>query len=176
MEPAGYCDWQRVERDGGGGLKMFWRLRSIFRVARSREHFEDSMSDELRFHLEQVTADFVRAGVPPAEAERRARLELGGLNSVKEECRQSRGLHMVDEFVRQVRYAARLMRKEPWFTLTALLTLAVCLGANLTIFAVLDSVLLRPLPFPEAERLVTIFNTYPEGGCGSGRFFDYELL
>ena len=91
-------------------------------------------------------------------------MELGSLNSVKVECRQSRGLHIIDEFLRELRYAARLLRKEPWFTLTALLTLAVCLGANLTIFAVIDSVLLRPLPFPEANRLVTIFNTYPKAG------------
>ena len=61
-------------------------------------------------------------------------------------------------------YAARLLRKSPAFTATALLTLAVCFGANLTIFAVIDSVLLRPLPFPEPDRLMTIFNTYPKAG------------
>ena len=64
----------------------------------------------------------------------------------------------------RLRYAARLLRKTPGFTATALLTLAICLGANLTIFAVIDSILLRPLPFPEADRLVTMFNTYPKAG------------
>ena len=67
-------------------------------------------------------------------------------------------------WLRQLRHAARLLRKTPGFTATALVTLAVCLGANLTIFAVVDSILLRPLPFPEAGRLVTVFNTYPKAG------------
>ena len=73
-------------------------------------------------------------------------------------------MHFFDEFRRQLSYAARLFRKTPAFTATALLTLAVCFGANLTIFAVIDSVLLRPLPFPRTDRLVTIFNTYPKAG------------
>ena len=68
------------------------------------------------------------------------------------------------KLLRQLRHAARLLRKTPRFTATALVTLAVCLGANLTIFAVVDSILLRPLPFPEADRLVTVFNTYPKAG------------
>lgn len=102
--------------------------------------------------------------MPPQEASRRARIEFGSLNSVQEECREARGLHPFDELLRQLRHAARLLRKTPRFTATALVTLAVCLGANLTIFAVVDSILLRPLPFPEAGRLVTVFNTYPKAG------------
>src|SRR5439155_20845683 len=93
-----------------------------------------------------------------------ARIEFGSLDSVKGDCREERGLHLFDEFRRELSYAARLLRKTPGFTATALLTLAVCLGANLTIFGVIDSVLLRPLPFPEPGRLVTIFNTYPKAG------------
>ena len=143
---------------------MFRRLRSLFRVLTSRRDFEDGMTEELRFHIEQYADDLVRSGVPPEEAARRARIEFGGLNSVKEECREARGLHLFDELGRQLRYAARLLRKTPGFTATALLTLAVCLGANLTIFAVIDSILLRPLPFPDAGRLVTVFNTYPKAG------------
>ncbi len=71
---------------------------------------------------------------------------------------------MFDELFRQLRYAARLLRKTPGFTATALITLAVCLGANLTIFSAVDSILLRPLPFRDADRLVTVFNTYPKAG------------
>ena len=63
-----------------------------------------------------------------------------------------------------IRYALRQLRKSPAFTITALATVAICLGANLAIFAVIDSILLRPLPFPESDRLVTIFNTYPKAG------------
>jgi predicted permease len=106
----------------------------------------------------------VQAGVSPQEAARRARIEFGSLNSTQEECREARGLQPFDELRRQLRHAGRTMRKTPRFTATALLTLAVCLGANLTIFAVVDSILLRPLPFPAPDRLVTVFNTYPKAG------------
>jgi predicted permease len=140
------------------------RLRSLLRVIKSRPEFEQGMSEELRFHIEQYTDDLVRSGVPPQEAARRARIEFGSLNSVQEECREARGLRPLDELCRQVRHAARLLCKTPSFTATALLTLGVCLGANLTIFAVVDSILLRPLPFPNAGRLVTVFNTYPKAG------------
>ena len=91
-------------------------------------------------------------------------MEFGGLNSVKGDCREARGLSLFDELDRELRYAVRLLRKSPGFTITALLTLALCFGANLTIFAAIDSILLRPLPFPEANRLVTVFNTYPKAG------------
>jgi len=143
---------------------MLKRLRSLFRVLTARRDFEDGMTEELRFHIEQLTDDLVRSGVSREEAGRRARIEFGSLNSVKGDCREARGLHLFDELLRELTYAARLLRKTPAFTVTALLTLAVCLGANLTIFAVIDSVLLRPLPFPEPARLVTVFNTYPKAG------------
>ena len=143
---------------------MFKRLRSLFRGLTRRRDFEDGMTEELRFHIEQYTDDLVRSGMSPEKAARHARIEFGSLDSVKGDCREERGLHLFDEFRRELSYAARLLRKTPGFTATALLTLAVCLGANLTIFAVIDSVLLRPLPFPEPGRLVTIFNTYPKAG------------
>ena len=143
---------------------MLERIRSLFRALTSRNDFEQGMGEELRSHIEQYTDDLIRSGVLPEEAARRARIEFGGLNTVQEECRQARGLRFFDELVRQSRYAARLLRKSPGFTITALFTLAICLGANLTIFAVIDSVLLRPLPFPDAAGLVTMFNTYPKAG------------
>ena len=143
---------------------MLRRLRSLSRVIRARRDFEQGMTEELRFHIAQYTDDLERSGVPSREAARRARIEFGSVNSVQEDCREARGLRPFDELARQLRHAARLLRKTPGFTATALVTLAVCLGANLTIFAVVDSILLRPLPFPEAGRLVTIFNTYPKAG------------
>lgn len=141
---------------------MFQRVRSLFRVLTSRHDFEAGMAEELRFHIEQFTDEFMRSGMPREEACRRARIEFGGVNSVKEDCRQARGLHPFDELQRELRYASRLLRKTPAFTAAALLTLALCLGANLTIFAVIDAILLRPLPFPDSGRLVTVFNTYPK--------------
>ena len=122
------------------------------------------MTEELRFHIEQYTDDLVRSGMPLEKAASLARTELGSSINIKADCREAFGVHLFDELRRQVSYAARLLRKTPGFTATALLTLAVCLGANLTIFAVIDSVLVRPLPFPQPERLVTVFNTYPKAG------------
>src|SRR5882757_758422 len=143
---------------------MFKRIRSLFRAFTHRRDFEDGMTEELSFHIEQYTEELIQSGLSPSEAARRARIEFGGLNSIEGDCREARGLHLFDELGRQFRYAWRMLRKTPGFTITALLTLAVCLGANLTIFAVINSVLLRPLPFPESDRLVTIFNTYPKAG------------
>src|SRR5580704_19266106 len=143
---------------------MFKRLRSFFRVLTQRRAFEDGMAEELRFHIEQYTDELVSAGMSREKAARLARRELGSLTNIKGDCREAFGVHLFDELRRQLTYAARLLRKTPGFAVTALLTLAVCFGANLTIFAVIDSVLLRPLPFPEPARLVTIFNTYPKAG------------
>src|ERR1700676_3866753 len=143
---------------------MIQRLRSLFRVLTRRRDFEQGMSEELRFHSEQYTDDLVRSGMAREQAARVIRKELGSFINIKADCREAFGVHFFDEFRRQLKYAARLLRKSPAFTATALLTLAVCFGANLTIFAVIDSVLLRPLPFPEPERLMMIFNTYPKAG------------
>ncbi len=143
---------------------MFKRFRSLLNVLTRRRDFEDGMTEELRFHIEQYTDDLVRSGVSPEEAARRARMEFGSFDSVRGDCREARGLYLFDEIRRELTYAARMLRKTPGFTATALLTLAVCLGANLTIFSVIDAILLRPLPFPEPGRLVTLFNTYPKAG------------
>src|SRR5580704_4735360 len=143
---------------------MLKRLGSLFRVLTRRRDFEDGMSEELRFHIEQWTDDLVRSGMSRGKAARLIRMELGSLTNIKGDCREAFGVHLFDEFRRELSYAVRLLRKTPGFTATALLTLAVCLGANLTIFGVIDSVLFRQLPFPEPNRLVTIFNTYPKAG------------
>ncbi|MBV8553589.1 MAG: ABC transporter permease [Acidobacteriaceae bacterium] len=143
---------------------MLRRLRSLLRVLKSRSEFENGMTEELHSHIEHYAQDLIRFGLSREEAYRRARLDIGGLNSIKDDCREARGLQPFDELSRNLRYAGRWLRKTPAFTVTALLTLALCLGANLTIFAVIDAILVRPLPFPEASRLVTIFNTYPKAG------------
>jgi len=143
---------------------MLKRFRSLLRVLTRRREFEEGMTEELRFHIEEYADDLVRSGMSPEKAARLARRELGSSINIKTDCREAFGVHLFDELRRQLSYAARLLRKTPGFTATALLTLAVCLGANLTIFAVIDSVLLRPLPFPQPERLVTVFNTYPKAG------------
>src|ERR1700730_7141671 len=135
-----------------------WRpLASVLRALTRGRRFEDAMTEELRFHIEEYVGDLVRAGVAPDEAARRARLEFGSVDNVKTDCREARGLRLFDELHHDLRYAVRLMRKTPGITATVLATLALCLGVNLTIGAVVDSVLLRPLPFPVPDRLGPAF-------------------
>lgn len=143
---------------------MFQRVRSLFRALTWRRDFEAAMNEELQFHIEQYAEDLRRSGVSAEEALRRAGTEFGRLDTVKSDCRDARGLYLFDELARELRYSVRSLRKSPGFTATALLTLALCLGANLTIFAVIDAVLVRPLPFPNAGQLVTMYNTYPRAG------------
>ena len=143
---------------------MLKRLRSLFLALTHRRALEDRMSEELRFHVEQYANDPANANISREEAARQIRMEMGSASNIKADCRRAFDLHFFDELRRQLTYSVRLLRKTPAFTVTALLTLAVCFGANLTIFAVIDSVLLRPLPFPDPGRLVTIYNTYPKAG------------
>jgi predicted permease len=143
---------------------VFQRVRSFLRVLTSRRDFEAGMNEELRFHIEQYAEDLTRSGLPREEALRRARMEFGAFDAVRDDCREARGLSLFDELARDLRYSVRTLRKSAGFTATALLTLAVCLGANLTIFAVIDAILVRALPFLDAGRLVTMYNTYPKAG------------
>ncbi len=137
---------------------------ATLRVAFGRRRFEDEMAEELRFHLETRIEQLVARGVSLAEAERLARRELGGVDRAKEQCRKARGLERLDEALEDLRLALRRLARTPGFTTTAIATLALCWGANLTIFAVVDAVLLRPLPFPDARDLVTVYNSYPNAG------------
>jgi predicted permease len=129
-----------------------------------RRRFEREMAEEMRVHLEECAADLERTGLSPEEAARRARMEFGQLDSVREDCRQARGLRALDRLRRHLRLAARRLRRTPGFTAAALATIACCLGANLALFALVDAILLRPLPLPRSDRLVRIYNTYPRAG------------
>lgn len=136
------------------------RMRSYLGALFRRSRLESDMDREMRLHLELYYDDLVRSGISPDEARRRAGAQFGSLERMKEECRESRGLAWSDEFVRNVRYAVRTLRRSPAFTLAAILTLALCIGANTAIFSVIDAVLLRPLPFPEPDRLAQIVTLY----------------
>jgi predicted permease len=132
---------------------MLERLRSFVTGLLHRSRFEDAMTEEMRFHLDAYADDLVATGVPRDEARRRARLEFGGVERVKEECRQARGLRLLDELRQDVRYAARLMAKSPAFTAAAVISLALGIGANTAIFSLMDAVLLRTLPVKDPQRL-----------------------
>lgn len=132
---------------------MLARLRSLVRTLTGRARFEETMSDELRFHIEQYTADLVRAGLPEHDAVRRARLELGGLDVVKQNCRESRGLRPFDELRQDLRYGVRRMWQAPFFTSAVVLSLGLGIGANTAIFSLMDAILFRTLAVADPQAL-----------------------
>lgn len=127
-------------------------MRRLFRSRAADEEIED----ELRSHVQHRADDLERDGLSRAEAERRARLEFGGHQRFKEECRETLGFAWLDVLVRDLRYGIRVLLKSPGFTLTAVLTLALGIGANAVVFSVLNAFVLRPLDVPSAETLYQV--------------------
>jgi len=130
-------------------------MRWLTRLFQRRK--QDAQLDaELRFHVEQQTADNIAAGMNPDEARRRALAQFGGLEYIKEETRDARGTHFVETLLQDIRLAARMLRKTPLITGIALLSLALGIGANTAIFSLIDAVMLRMLPVQNPEQLTRI--------------------
>jgi len=121
-----------------------------------RRKMEDQLEKELRFHLDQHASELIAHGHDPQEARRQARLALGGPEQVKEKCRDARGTRWLEDLLQDFRYAIRTLRNQPGFAAVALLTLALGSGATTVMFTVINGVLLKPLPYPEPSRLVTV--------------------
>jgi predicted permease len=130
---------------------MNWRQR-LWR----RKQMEEQLEKELRFHLDQDANALIAQGYNPEEARRRAHLALGGAEQVKEQCRDARGTRWVDDLLQDIRFALRLLGKNPGFAAVVLLTLALGVGVTTVMFTVVNGVLLKPLPYPEPDRLVTV--------------------
>ena len=130
------------------------RLRSLGQGLRARGRIESEMDEEIRFHLDCRAADLVRAGMAPEEAARRARVEFGGVEGIKEERRAARGLRLLDEARGDFRYALRSYRRTPGLAAIVIATLAVVVGLGGLGFALVEALLLRPLPVPAPDLAV----------------------
>src|SRR5713101_7656559 len=150
------------------------RLRSLMRSAR----VEHELDEEVRYHLERRVDENVAAGMSQEEARYSALRDFGGLEQRKEECRDARGLALVDSVRQDLRYALRMLRRNPAFTVVALLSIGLGVGANSAIFSLVDQALLRPLPVREPERLVLLSwkGTFIGKGWGSGDLLSHPMF
>jgi predicted permease len=134
-------------------MTLWSRLRRWLLAVLRRSRMEREMDAELRFHIEARVEDLVRNGAPREKALRQARIEFGGIERAKEECREARGISFVESLLQDLRYALRVLRKSPGFATVAIFTLAIGIGANTAIFSLIDQAVLRWLPIKDPERL-----------------------
>jgi predicted permease len=140
------------------------KVRSFFRNLFFSRHVESDLDQEIRSHLEMLTDENIRAGMPPEEAQRAARIELGGMDQVKEQVHEVQIGNWLYSVFSDCRFALRQFRKNPGFTAVAVLTLALGIGANSAVFNVVNRVLLNPLPYPESDRLIALWLDAPGAG------------
>jgi predicted permease len=142
---------------------LLFRLRALFR----RRAVEAELDEELRFHFERQVEKFLASGLPREEATRRARLAFGGFDQVKESCRRARGVDFLETSLQDLRFGLRTLRKDPTFSVIAVVTLALGIGANTALFSIVNGVLINPLPYPHPERLVRLHESKPNFDAGS---------
>jgi len=137
-------------------MRTLQRLRLRLRSLLGRARVERELADELSFHIEQQIAENRAAGMPAVEARLAALRLLGGVPQIQEECRDMRMTTAIESVFHDIRYALRVLRKNPAFAAASVLVLALGIGANTAIFSVANAVLLRPLPFHAPERIVRL--------------------
>src|SRR5437879_1426156 len=152
-----------------------FRLGELFQKERRDRDLSAEMDSHLQLHIE----DNLHAGMSRAEAQRQALIKLGGVEQTKEMVRDLRALPLLESLLQDIRYGVRMLLKNPGFTFVAVLTLALGIGANTTIFPVIESALWRPLPFPHSERLVDIASsnlkrTWEWGPVSPADFLDWK--
>ena len=117
---------------------------------------DEQMNSELHFHVDELTEEYIAGGMLPEEAHRRATLDFGGHENLKEQVRDVYRIRLLDATLANLKSALRFIRKSPTFSLTVILTLALAIGANSAVFSAIDAILLKPLPFPQANQLVRV--------------------
>jgi predicted permease len=148
------------------------RLRSLFRRAQA----EEELDDELRDHLERKTEEYLAKGMTQEEARRRARLDLGGIEQTKEKCRDARQVTWIQNFVQDLHFGLRMLRKSPGFTAVAILTLALGIGANTAIFTLLHASLWSPLPVSDPKEIFHLMRSSSEGDFAGEWSYSYPLF
>src|SRR4029077_5605000 len=156
MEPRCRRHGRRSRSPARGNMRFLAYFRSLATRFFHRSQIEDDMDEELRSHIQHRADDLERSGLARAEAERRARIEFGGHERFKEESREALGGNFIETLIKDVRFSVRVLRKSRGFTIVAVLTLALAIGANAVAFSVLNALVLRPLNVPQAESLYTI--------------------
>jgi putative ABC transport system permease protein len=144
-------------------MPLVAKVQSVLRNLLFTRRVEVELDREVRSHLELLTDENIRAGMPSKEAERAARIELGGIEQVKEHVREARLGNWLHSVFSDCRYGVRQLRKNPGFTAVAILTLALGIGATTAIFSVVYGVLLRPLPYPNPNRIMAVFEVNSRG-------------
>src|SRR4051794_15766399 len=170
------CDRQRLARN----LTMITsRLRSFIRNFSGKTHVERDLSDELAAHVDLLVDEKMKTGMTEADARRAALVELGGVEQVKEEVRAGRAGFALETFMMDVRYGFRALLKKPGFTLTAVIALALGIGANTAIFGVINGVLLRSLSYANPDRIVMLWErnltgTRTQNVISPSNFLDWQ--
>lgn len=149
-------------------MRLGARLRHLWHNAFHRNRIEADLEDELRNYVDTMAARKAATGLSPVEARRTVLAAMGGVEQIKERCREARTIQLIEDFGQDLRFAVRALLKAPTFTAGAIVTLAIGIGGMAAIFSIVSGVLLRPLPFPNPDRLVMIWQDDPHG---SGRGF-----
>jgi putative ABC transport system permease protein len=160
-------------------MRLFQNFSNWLRSLLRRSAVERELGSELRFHLERQVEENLAAGMTPQEARHAAVREFGGVEQVKEDCRDTRRANYVENLIKDIRYGFRMLRKSPSFTFFAVAVLALGIAANSAIFSIADAILVRPLPYRDASRLVMVWEDasaygFPKDTPAPGNFSDWK--